>query len=124
VQTQGDCCGIHWSGVAQLWFRPTSADKSVAPTFEVPTSGTYSMEAAQTLARDCGVNVLSVDARAVGSAFGGYLSSGVQVSDPIAYGDVDLSAGRHTVTLTVTGRNQAAIGYLAGLDYFRFTLGG
>jgi len=121
VQTQGDCCGIHWSGGARLWFRPTSADKSVTHTFKLPTSGTYSMEAAQTLARDCGVNVLSVDARAVGSAFDGYLANGVQVSDPIAYGDVDLSAGRHRVTLTVTGRNQAATGYLA---YFRFTLGG
>lgn len=35
---------------------------------------------------------------------------------------MELSGGKHELTLTVTGRNPASAGFFAGLDFFELTL--
>ncbi|MEU5564315.1 DUF2961 domain-containing protein [Micromonospora musae] len=114
---QGDCCGVHWSQSAQLWFRPDAPNRSVTVAFTVPTTGTYRLSLVQTLAQDYGVNTVAIDGAQIGAAFDAYHSPEVVVSDPIDYGQRELTAGRHTLTLTVTGKAAASTGYLAGLDY-------
>lgn len=44
------------------------------------------------------------------------------VAAPTDKGQLPLTAGRHTLTLTVTGKNPAAAGYLAGMDYLTLRL--
>ncbi|MEU4480508.1 DUF2961 domain-containing protein [Micromonospora sp. NPDC023966] len=114
---QGDCCGIHWSQSAQLWFHANGPNQSVTVNFTVPTTGTYDLRLVQTLARDYGTNTVAIDGARIGPAFDAYHSPEVVVSDPLDYGRRELTAGRHTLTLTVTGKAAASVGYLAGLDY-------
>jgi len=121
---QGDCCNVHWSGNAQLWFRPQAAGKHVTVAFEVPTAGTYDITAVQTKAPDYGINTIALDGTVAGPTLDAYNSPDVVLTAPIDYGTHQLSAGKHTLTLTVTGKNAAAIGYLAGLDYLDLTLQG
>ena len=90
--------------------------------FTLPTSGDYAVTAVQTLARDYGTDTLALDGTQVGGAFDAYHADTVQVSDPIDYGTHELAAGRHTLTLTVTGRDPASVNYFAGLDYLAFHL--
>ncbi|MGH3096878.1 MAG: DUF2961 domain-containing protein [Streptosporangiales bacterium] len=122
VQAQGNCCGIQWSNGSQLWFQPSSPDHHVTLDLEVPTTGNYDLTAVQTLAGDYGINTLSIDGTQVGDAFDAYHSPGVKVSDPISYGSVQLDAGHHDLTLTVTGKNDKSSNYLAGLDYLELKL--
>ncbi|MEV4199220.1 DUF2961 domain-containing protein [Micromonospora globbae] len=117
AEVQGDCCGIHWSQGAQLWFRPDAPGRSVTVSFTVPTTGTYRLRLVQTLARDYGVNTVAIDGTPIGDPFDAYHSPEVVVSEPLDYGQRDLTAGAHTLTLTVTGKAPASVGYLAGLDY-------
>ena len=124
VTSQGNCCNVSWSGGAQLWFQPKAAGKHVTVAFDVSTAGSYRIAAVQTKAPDYGINTIAVDGTATGPSVDAYNSPGVVVTDPIDYGTRQLSAGRHTLTLTVTGKNADAIGYLAGLDYFDLTLSG
>lgn len=121
VEAQGNCCGITWSGNAQLWFRPTAANHHVTLDVTVPTTGTYDLSAVQTRAGDYGVNTLAVDGTQVGEAYDAY-DNGVALSAPLSYGSVRLTAGHHDVTLTVTGKNASSSGYLAGVDYLDFRL--
>lgn len=121
LQVQGNCCGIEWSGGAQLWFTPTSAG-TVTMTFEIGTAGTYALTGVQTLASDYGINVLTLDGEQLGEPFDAYNSPEVQVSDPIDYGTVDLAAGTHTLVLEVTGKNANSTSYMAGLDYLQLEL--
>ncbi|MGW3605079.1 DUF2961 domain-containing protein [Micromonospora sp. NPDC005161] len=122
AEVQGDCCGIQWSRSAQLWFRPNAPNRSVTVAFEVPTTGTYQLRLVQTLAGDYGTNTVAIDGTGIGEAFDAYHSPGVIVSDPLDYGQRELTAGRHTLTLTVTGKAAASSGYLAGLDYIEARL--
>ncbi len=124
AEAQGNCCGINWSAGAQLWFRASKAGDQVTVALSVPTTGSYDLSAVQTKARDYGINTLAVDGRVVGSPFDAYNSPDVAVSAPIGYGTVPLTAGRHTLTVTVTGRNPAAVGFSAGLDYLTLKLVG
>jgi hypothetical protein len=48
--------------------------------------------------------------------------NGVTVTLPIDAGAHRLAAGRHTLTLTVIGKNAASTGFSAGLDYVAFQL--
>lgn len=89
--------------------------------FDVPQAGTYDLSAALTEAPDYGVAALAVDGQAVGRPFDGYRRTGVSVLT-VPFGPVTLSAGRHVLTLTVTGRNPAAAGFFAGLDLLELTL--
>ncbi len=122
LQVQGNCCGIEWSGGAQLWFTPTAAGNQVTMTFELGTAGAYSLTAVQTLAADYGINVLTLDGEQLGEPFDAYNSPEVLVSDPIDYGSVQLDAGTHTLVLDVTGKNADATSYMAGLDYLQLEL--
>jgi hypothetical protein len=122
AQAQGDCCGVQWSGHAQLWFTATAPGATVTVAFTLPTTGSYAVTAVQTLARDYGIDTLALDGTQVGTAFDAYHADTVQVSDPIDYGSHQLAAGRHTLTLTVTGHNAASVNYFAGLDYLAFHL--
>jgi hypothetical protein len=121
VVAQSDCCGVHWSGSAQLWFTPTAAGNAVTVSFTVPTAGSYALQAVQTEAPDYGTTTLAVDGEPAGETFDGYHAGSVAVSDPLPLGTKTLTAGTHTLTLTVTGKNDAATNYYAGLDYLSLT---
>lgn len=122
LQVQGNCCGVAWSGGAQLWFTPTSADQTVTLTFELATAGTYTLTGAQTLAADYGINELILDGERLGEPFDAFNSPEVRISDPIAYGNRQLAAGQHTLVLHVTGKNPDSTSYMAGLDYLQLEL--
>lgn len=115
IEPQGNCCGVSWSGGAQLWFRAASASDVATLSFDVPVAGGYDLSAVLTQAIDYGIVQLSIDGSPVGPAFDGF-NDGVRVADPVSLGTHELSAGSHSLTLTLTGRNASATGYLAGLD--------
>jgi hypothetical protein len=119
---QGNCCGISWSGGAQLWFHAAAASNHVTLAFTVPTTGTYDLATVQTLAPDYGITTLAVDGTAVTTPFDGYHAGGVALSPVTDDGQRQLAAGRHLLALTVTGKNVAATNYLAGLDYLSLRL--
>jgi len=83
VEAQSDCCGIHWSQSAQLWFRPAAPNQSVTVAFTVPTAGTYRLRMVQTLARDYGINTVAIDGTQVGVPFDAYHSPEVTISVPL-----------------------------------------
>jgi hypothetical protein len=62
VVIQGNCCGIIWSGNAQLWFQASKAGDYMVLTINVPAAGTYDLSAVMTKARDYGIVSLMVDA--------------------------------------------------------------
>lgn len=120
LTAQGNCCGIGWSGGAQLWFTPTEAGKKFVVEFEIKTAGKYELTTQQTLARDYGINTLAIDGVTVGEPFDAYAFPDVKVSPPISYGEHDLTVGKHTLTVTVGSKNAASISYMAGIDYLQF----
>lgn len=124
AEVQGDCCGVQWSGGAQLWLRPTAAGQSASFGLDIPVDGTYSLAAALTSAPDYGIVTLAIDGTTIGTPYDGYSASGVAVSGLLDYGSMPLTAGRHTLTATVTGKDPAAAGLLAGIDLLRLTLAG
>ncbi|GIH16763.1 DUF2961 domain-containing protein [Rugosimonospora africana] len=123
VVTQGTCCGVTWSGGAQLWFKGTKAGDTATLRFTVPTTGRYDLTSVLTKAPDYGIVTAAVDGTGVGNAFDGY-ATGVVVAPPVDEGQLNLAAGAHTLTLTLTGKNAAATNYLVGLDYLDLHLVG
>lgn len=120
---QGNCCGVSWSGGAQLWFQGAMAGDQVTVTLSVPQDGSYAVTAALTQARDYGIVQVSVDGTPLGDPVDGYAATGVVVADHLL-GTRTLTAGQHTLTLTVTSRNAAAVGWFAGLDVVSLRLAG
>ncbi|WP_127572210.1 glycoside hydrolase family 172 protein [Georgenia faecalis] len=116
-ERQGNCCGVTWSGDAQLWFRATAPGAALTANFEVPSAGSYGLGGVFTQARDYGIVEVLVDGERVGEPVDGFVPEGVRTTDLVALGELDLDAGTHEITLRVTGRADAATGYLAGLDY-------
>jgi hypothetical protein len=56
-----------------------------------------------------------------GAAWRGYEPGRVVIAPPVT-GSMALTAGKHRLSLTVTGKNPAATNYLAGLDVVKLTL--
>jgi len=70
--SQGNCCGVNWSGGAQLWCMAQKAGDQVTVALSVPSTGSYDLAAAQTKARDYGINTLAVDGKTMGAPFDAY----------------------------------------------------
>lgn len=120
---QGNCCGVSWSNDAQLWFRAAKVGDTVTLAFPVSQTGTYAASVVTTTAADYGIVQLSVDGVRLGVPIDGYAPTGVNVATH-ELGSLRLSAGSHTLTMTITGKNPAASGYFAGLDLIRLRLAG
>ncbi|HWD80686.1 MAG TPA: DUF2961 domain-containing protein, partial [Kribbella sp.] len=114
VDAQGNCCGVSWSGGAQAWIHGAKAGDKAVFGFGVPTTGSYQLSTVLTKAADYGTLGVQVDGGAP-VAFDGYQASGVGTQN-VDLGTVPLKTGTHQLTVTVTGKNAAAIGYLAGVD--------
>lgn len=116
VSSQPNCCGITWSGNAQLWMQATAPGQHTTVTFSVPTTGRYDLSIAQTLAHDYGMDTVAIDGNQLGSAVDGY-SPNVQTTGPQDYGQLTLPAGSHTLTITAATHDPWAAGFFAGFDY-------
>jgi tetrahydromethanopterin S-methyltransferase subunit C len=114
VEAQGSCCGVSWSGGAQAWIHGAKAGDTTVLGFSVPTTGSYQLSTVLTKAADYGIVGVQVD-RGTAVPFDGYQASGVG-TQMVDLGTDQLNAGSHRLTVTVTGKNAAAIGYLAGVD--------
>jgi D-arabinan exo alpha-(1,3)/(1,5)-arabinofuranosidase (non-reducing end) len=121
VQRQGNCCGVVWSGDAQLWLRASAPNQFATLAFEAPRAGRYGLSAVYTRAGDYGLLALEVDGQPVGDPVDGY-NPGVVKSELTRFGEVELAEGAHTLTLRVTGRNPASSGFFAGLDLVELEL--
>lgn len=121
VEAQGNCCGVVWSNNQHLWFRADSAGDKVTVRFTVPATGTYDASWVLTKAPDYGIVQLAVDGAALGDPFDGYEPGRVLIAPPLT-GTLQLTAGTHELTMTVTGKNDASTGFLAGLDLLKLKL--
>ena len=101
---QSSCCGIRWSGDAQLWFHADAVGDHMTIALDVPKDGTYDLAALHTKAGDYGIHQLSVDGVDVGSPFNGY-DAGLIADARHEYGPVTLTAGRRLLRFTVTGKD-------------------
>jgi hypothetical protein len=122
AERQGNCCGIRWSGDAQIWFRANASGDSFTVAFELPAAGTYDVSAIVTRARDYGIHTLTIDGQQVGQPYDAY--SPTLETRRVDYGQARLSEGRHTLTFTVTGKNPASTGFFAGMDVLELELEG
>jgi hypothetical protein len=104
------------SSAAYAQFDNHNADGSRASfPLDVEDGDTYGLSAAFVRAPNFGIVQVSIDGRPVGAPFDGYAAT-LARADPLSLGTLALSEGKHTLTLTVTGKNAAATDYLAGLD--------
>lgn len=111
---QINCCGLLWSGDAQLLVRSTKVGDRTSITFTAPTAGRYQLALANTRAPDFGTVRTSVN----GIALGGFTygtSSGFDVTRQVL-GEVELRAGANTLTFEVTGTASSSAGYRFGVD--------
>jgi hypothetical protein len=122
VGTQQNCCGVSWSGGAQVLWDGTAAGQSLTMSFTVPTSMNYEIAIALTTANDYGVLSFTVDGTPVRvngqPTFDAYT---VPVATAFAsLGTTYLKAGTNTITVTAVGTNPKTIGnrYQAGIDGF------
>ena len=112
----------HWSGDAQLFW--TGAKPGDRLRLEVPVdeAGKYTLGIVLTTARDYAVVRLLLDGEPLGEAIDLYDSPDVMTTGLLEFGELDLAAGKHELTIEITGANPAAVkAYLVGLDYLRLT---
>ncbi|MDQ6658503.1 MAG: DUF2961 domain-containing protein [Actinomycetota bacterium] len=122
VSAQGNCCGVTWSGNQQLWLQGVKAGDTATFSFSVPTAGSYDASGVMTKAPDYGIVQVSIDGKDLAAPIDNYQPAGVTIATQ-QLGAVALAAGKHTLTLTLTGRNPAATNYFAGLDVLVLALG-
>jgi len=117
---QPSCCGATWSGGFHVLFQARAVGDRMTLAFDVPQTGTYDLSAVLTSAPDFGLVQLALDGEPLGLPFDSYEPGGV-VTDRVEYGNRDLDAGEHLLTLTVVGKNPSSAGFYAGLDVLTLT---
>ncbi len=109
-----------WSGNTQLWWSGGKPGDRLELELSVPAAGNYDIAAGLTLARDYGIVEFAFDKEPLGDAIDLYHYPDVIASGEITLGTKKLSAGKHTLQLSLQGANAAAVrSYMAGVDYIR-----
>ncbi|MDI2131609.1 LamG-like jellyroll fold domain-containing protein [Yinghuangia seranimata] len=122
LETQTPCCGVTWSAGGQLWFKGTAKDQSFTMTVTAPVEGDYALGANMTKAPDYGRVQFRLDGVPVAATattpFDGYNAGSVATAYQ-SLGGAHLTAGAHTLTVTLVGTNPASIDtkYMVGVDY-------
>ncbi|MDQ3630977.1 MAG: hypothetical protein M3417_06870 [Actinomycetota bacterium] len=116
ARRQNNCCGVNWSGRAQVLFENFTPNARMTLRFEIPESAEYSLGLVFTRAPNFGIYEFSIDGRRIGDRYDGYAPA-VERSEQTGLGSVELAKGSHTLTLTVPDKNPASSNYFGGLDY-------
>ena len=120
VVAQPNCCGVTWSGDAQLFFQGRAVGDRVTVTVNLPVDGTWRFSTVRTTSYDYANTVFLVDGRQVGEPFFGFTPTVVR-TDWLDVATLTLVKGPHQVTLAVVGKTQGTDRYYAGVDQLRFT---
>jgi hypothetical protein len=111
-----------WSGGEQLFWIGGKPGERLDLEVEVPKEGQYEIAAAFTMAGDYGIVQLKLDDEPLGESLDLYDYPDVIASGEVAVGSRKLTAGKHTLSLVLTGANpSAAQAFMVGLDYVRIT---
>ncbi|WP_194891446.1 ricin-type beta-trefoil lectin domain protein [Catenulispora pinisilvae] len=113
MQTQ---TGSQYSNGAQQFLTASATGATITLNMYVANAGRYAITPLMTMAGDYGTVTLGVDGTALPLTFDGFSSSGITTEQFDFGAAVDLSAGMHAFTFTVTGANSASTGFNAGID--------
>ncbi|MGW2399589.1 DNRLRE domain-containing protein [Kitasatospora sp. NPDC001664] len=122
LKMDADCCGLTWSGGAQLSLRGTAAGAEDTVRVTVPEEGDYVLSGQLTKYNDHGIVQLSIDGTNLGSPIDEYAATPAVA--PFTTGaPIHLTRGDHSLKMLVTGTNAASTGerFHAGFDTFTLT---
>jgi hypothetical protein len=109
-----------WSGGAQLFWTGGKPGERLDLEISVPAAGQYDIAAAFTMARDYGIVQPKLGEEPLGEPLDLYSYPDVLASGEVALGTRQLAAGKHTLSLVLTGANPSAVqSFMVGLDYVR-----
>ena len=120
MERQSSCCGVTWSGGAQLWMKPQAEGQFAEFTVEVSKAGSYDLALRYSKAGDYGNLRVSLDGKQLGE-FDGHQAEGV-TTDEGSLGTVQLEAGKHTLRFESAGKHDASTGLFMGVDYLEMRL--
>ena len=109
------------AGYERLWtqgrqlFCGEKRGGDVVLAFDVHQAGRYRVRLLATAGPDYGMIGVAVDGKAAGRTFDLY-SGRVSPSGSLELGQHELSAGRHRLRCTATGKNPASANFYFGLD--------
>ncbi|MDR0382001.1 MAG: DUF2961 domain-containing protein [Oscillospiraceae bacterium] len=121
IQRMDGFTGGVWSRGEHLWWTGNndSAVLTLEFTLDEPVEE-QNLNVAYTKAGDYGIFQIAVDGVDVGEVQNGY-NNGVISSGPVLLDKVTLSAGPHTLTVAMKGKDSRSTGYMVGLDYIQFS---
>ncbi len=109
-----------WSGGSQLFWTGGKPGEQLDVEISVPKEGQYDLAASFTIARDYGIVQPKLAGEPLGKPLDLYNYPDVISSGEVALGTRQLAAGKHTLSLVLTGANPSAVqAYMVGLDYVR-----
>jgi hypothetical protein len=99
--------GDAWSGARQLWWVGGGPGAKLDLELPVKAAGTYALSAAFTKAGDYGTIQLTLDGDALGKPVDLYEPAPRVIhTGDVLLGTATLAAGPHTLTVTITGKNE------------------
>jgi hypothetical protein len=117
VQKMSGFSGDKWSGDAQLFWTGAKPGDRLELEIVAPEDGRYKLTAVFTMARDYAIIQATLDDAALGEPFDLY-NAEVITTGVVNFGERDLKAGKHRLTLEIKGANPAAVkAYMVGIDY-------
>jgi hypothetical protein len=122
IAIQPNCCNINWSGGQQLTFAGSAPGQSFSMNFTANQPANYELATNLTRSYNYGILTMSLDGTPLTlnglPQFDGY--NAVPIAQYESLGTAYLTAGTHTMTVTMVDTNAASVGnrYQAGIDGF------
>jgi hypothetical protein len=111
--------GSGWSNDSHLWWTRAKPGDKLDLALPVKDAGKYKLTARMTKARDYGIVQIYLDGQKLGDPIDLY-NPDVVPTAVLNWGTHELTAGRHKLSLEITGANEKADkAYMAGLDYVK-----
>jgi len=118
IQDMSTFRGDRWSGGKQLFWSNAKPRARLHLEFALSEAGTFQIGACFTMARDyCIINVL-LDNKALTEPIDLFGYPNVETTGLLEFGERQLDAGKHRVTLETVGINPGATkSYMVGMDF-------
>ena len=109
-----------WSDNKQLFWTGAKPGDRLELELPIDKGGKFEMRAALTMARDYGIVQFHLDDKPLGEPLDLYNFPDVITTGELTLGERELSAGKHRLSIEITGSNPSAVkAYMVGLDYVR-----